>query len=590
VTKNPVRKQQMGRKALWLGQVILAACFLLTGSTTGWAADDDADRLVITAQDIADMKVNRIADIFNQMPGVTAGTSSVGIHGSYKVKVFLDGTPLNDPTSATAVNWSHVAIENIERIEILRDSGGMRYGQDASGGVILITSKALDSSSKGLDSWSGNIKAYGGNQDTGHLDFNMGTRKGLWSLGFKGAYDRTESYGINNDKEKWQTGLKVSYNQSEKRFISLSADYLEDERGMSGLPDFPTPHFRQRKRNVPLGLTGRYDDWGNTLYYNGGLVENTDISRNLDTTLRVSELGDDLTYDIQTGDSGVLTLGTGFLYGQASSSEFDKQSEHSLYLLAAEKFKRGAWTLKVGARGNYNSAFENALNPEASVSYTGDRWNSTFSYSRATNTPSFQQRYNHTSSTIPNPSLGMETSDNYSQAFNFEPTDDVSLGLTFFYNNLTDRITYVRLGNSGVSQYQNVGRVTYKGGDLTANWRANEVLTFKISYTYLEAMDEDLNKLVTAKAKHKGDFEIYIKPFDGFSNVLKASYSSPVYTDRNNTNKLPAYTLFGFRSEYSFEKWNIFMEIENLFDKTYLYSDGILAPPRTWIIGVNRKI
>lgn len=556
---------------------------ILLALTASQAAADDTGRVVITARDIADMKVNRIADIFNQVPGVAAGTSSVSIHGSYKVKVFLDGTPLNDPTATTAVNWSHVAIETIERIEILRDSGGMRYGQDASGGVILITSK-------GLDSWSGNVKVYGGNQDTGHADLNLGTRKGLWGFGFKGAYDTTESYGINNDKERWQAGVKVSYSPSESRFLSLSADYLEDERGMSGLPDFPTPNYRQRKRNFPIGLTGRYDGLDNTLYYNGGLVDNTDPSRALNTSLRVSELGDDLTYDVQTGEKGVLTLGTGFIYDEAASSEFNEQTERSFYLLAAEKLKLGAWTLKAGARSNYNSAFDNALNPEASLTYTARRWNSTFSYSRSSNTPSFQQRYNHSSSTIPNPDLGMETSDNYSQTFHFELTDDISLGLTGFYNRLIDRITYVRPADSGISQYQNLGRVTYQGGDLAASWRADEVLTFKTSYTYLEAMDEDLDKWVTAKARHMGNFEIYIKPINGFSNVLKASYSSPVYTDRDNRNQLAAYTLFDFRSEYSFDKWGIFLEVENLLDKTYLYSDGLLAPPRTWIIGANRNL
>ena len=568
--------------------VFLPILGLAVGFLFALAADravaDDTGRVVITAQDIAEMKVNRIADVFNQVPGVAAGTSSVSIHGSYKVKVFLDGTPLNDPASGHGgINWGLVPIESIERIEILRDSGSMRYGQDASGGVILITSK-------GVDTWSGNVKAYGGNEDTGHLDFNLGTRKGLWDLGFKGAYDTSQSYGTNNDRERWQTGLKASYNPSETRFLSLSAYYLGDERGMSGLPDFPTPDYRQRKRNLPVGLTGRYDDFGNTAYYSNGQVDNTDSSTGLDTSLKVTELGDDATYDFNTGKTGVLTLGAGFHYGQAASTEFEDQEEHSYYLLADEKYKLGAWTLKAGARSNYNSAFENALNPEASLTYAAKRWDSTSSYSRSSNTPSFQQRYNHTSSTRPNPNLGMETSDNFSQAFNFQPVDDISLGLTFYYNRLSDRITYVRPVDSGIAQYQNIGLATYKGGDLVINWRANKVLTFKTSYTYLEAIDEDLDKWITAKARHVGNFEVYIKPFTGFSNVLKASYSSPVYTDQNNTKQLASYLLFGFRSEYSFGKWSVFLQVDNLLDKTYLYSDGLLAPPMTWILGFNRNL
>jgi iron complex outermembrane receptor protein len=561
----------------------LTAAGLMFGPAAGRAVAEEADRLVVTAQDIAAMKVNKISDILNQMPGVTAGSSSVNIHGSSKVKVFLDNAPLNDPTSSHgSINWDHVPIETIERIEVLKGSGGLRYGQDASGGVVLITSKKQDS-------WSGNIRTYGGSQDTGHLDFNLGARKGLWGLGFKGGYDRTESYKVNNDKEKWQSGFKVSYNPGENRFTSLAVDYQEEEKGLSGQPDWPTPFSRQRNKNFSSALAGRYDAFGNTLFYGLGQVDNTDVSRNIDNSLKVSELRDDFTYDLETGRSDVLSLGAGFRRAQADSTEFGDQAEHSLYLFAVQKFKFGAWTLKAGARGNYNSAFDNALNPEASLSYAAGRWNSTFSYSRAHNTPSFQQRYNHTSSTDPNPNLGLETTDNYSLAFNFKPVDDFSIGLTFFYNNLTDRITYVQPLISSRGQYQNLGRVTYKGGDLALNWRANEVLAFKTSYTYLEAKDEDLNKWITARARHKGDFEIYVKPTDAFSNVLKASYSDPVYRDRENISQVASYTLFGLRSEYSFDKWSMFMEVENLLDKTYYYSDGLLAPPRTWIIGVNRS-
>ena len=573
----------MKRYLFTIAAICLAAPVFIMGPAAP-AGADNADRLVITARDIADMKVNKIADIFNQMPGVSAGSSSVSIHGSYKVKVFLDGAPINDPTSSySAVNWDHLPIETIERIEILRDSGGLRYGQDASGGVILITSKSIDS-------WSGKVKVYGGSQDTGHADFNLGARKGLWGLGFKGGYDRSEGYKLNNDKEKWQGGFKVSYNPSEKRFLSLSADYLEEERGAGGLPGFPTPYARSRNRNYSLGLNAAYDHLGNTMYFNSGEVKSTDPSRNLDKTLKVSELGDDVSYDLKTGEAGTLSLGAGFWYGQASSTDFEQQREHSLYLFASQKFKLGSWTLNAGARGNFNSAFENALNPEALVSYSADRWNSVLTYSRSTNTPSFQQRYNHSSSTNPNPGLGMEKADNYSLAFNFNPRDDFTLGLTFFYNRLTDRITYVRPVNSGIGQYQNVGKVSYKGGDVAFTWRASEILTFKTSYTYLEARDEDLDKWVTGKARHKGDFEVYIKPTDNFANVLKASYNGPVFSDRDNTEQLASYTLFGLRSEYAFDDWSIFLEVDNILDKTYYYTDGLLAPPRVWILGLNRNI
>ena len=45
------------------------------------------------------------------------------------------------------------------RIDILRGKGGLRYGQDAAGGVVLIHTKEIRH-------MTGNIKVYGGSHDT----------------------------------------------------------------------------------------------------------------------------------------------------------------------------------------------------------------------------------------------------------------------------------------------------------------------------------------------------------------------------------------------------------------------------------------
>lgn len=561
-----------------------AAVLAATLSFSSLLKADDGDRIILTAEQIAEMKANKIADVFNHLPGVTASDSSVNIHGSSKVKVFLDGVPLNDPTASHgSINWSHVPVDSIEKIEILKDSGGLRYGQDASGGVVLI-------SSKNIGAWSGNIKAYGGTDELAHVDFNVNTRKGLWGFGLKGGYERDNGYKINNDKRKWQSGFKSTYNPSQSRYLSLSFDVLDEKKGLSGQPDFPTPFSRQRTRNYYSGLSGRYDNISNNFYYNSGRVDNDDFSRSIDNSLKVEEMGDDLTYDLQTGSWGSLTLGTGFKYGQASSSSFDTVSEHTLYLFASQKIKLGSWTFKVGARGNLNSDFENSFNPEGSVSYEGRNWKAAFIYSRANNTPSFQQRYNHTSSTIPSPDLGVEKSDNFSLSLSFQPTDNLNLSATAFYNRLTDRISYERSLVTGIGQYDNVGRVTYKGVDLAASWKASKILTFKGSYTYLDARDEDLNRWITAKPRQRFNLEAYINPTEKWSNVLSLSYTGELYNDRANTKRQASSSIVDLRSEYDFGSWSIFAEIDNVFDKYYYYGDGLLAPPRICIIGLNWDI
>ncbi|RLB87667.1 MAG: TonB-dependent receptor, partial [Deltaproteobacteria bacterium] len=61
---------------------------------------EHTDSIVITANEIKKMNVRKISDVLNQVPGLKAGDTSVSIRGSYKVKVMLDGRPINDPTSS----------------------------------------------------------------------------------------------------------------------------------------------------------------------------------------------------------------------------------------------------------------------------------------------------------------------------------------------------------------------------------------------------------------------------------------------------------------------------------------------------------
>lgn len=36
--------------------------------------------------------------------------------------------------------------------------------------------------------------------------------------------------------------------------------------------------------------------------------------------------------------------------------------------------------------------------------------------------------------------------------------------------------------------------------------------------------------------------------------------------------------------------FSLFTEIDNVMNRTYYYSDGLPAPPRTWKLGINIKI
>ena len=567
----------------------LLICFLLFGIATiilntaaSASAQTEDGRIVITAEEISKMKALRMADVLNQVPGVKAGESSVGIHGSYKVKVLLDGRPINDPTSVHGgVKWDLIALENVEKIEILRGKGSLAHGDDASGGVILITTKKIQS-------FSGNVKVFGGNYDTQSYNANGRFTKKNFGGALSVAYDTTGGYKVNNDDEKRRAGAKLEYAIAESVDFAFSADHIEEEQGYSGTPDFPTPFSRVTSEMNSFSLLSRIKKVDAKTTFTGGLRHNTDVSRNLDQTLKVKNAGQDIHTSFDTGPWGNLDCGAAFAWGEAGGSTLSRQEESSVAFFGAQSIPLKRWplTVTVGLRGNFYSEFDGSLNPEIKAAWQKKTWNANLAYSRANNAPSFHQRYNRTSSTRPNPDLGMEITDNYSLSLFSQLGDALSGSVTLFYNELFERITYVR-GDDGFGQYQNIGQVTYQGVDLSLNWKITGNLTAKANYTYLEARDETNDLWLTAKPRHEASGELYFTPLEKLTLVANIDYSSKVYTRSDNSQSAPAYAIYGLRGEYLIKPFNLFGEVKNLTDETYYYVDGGLAPPQTWIIGVN---
>jgi iron complex outermembrane receptor protein len=191
----------------------------MAGSTA--VALEHTDRIVITEDEIKKMNVRNISDVLSQVPGVKAGDSFVSIRGSYKVKVLLDGRPINDPTSSHGgIKFDMVFLEKVEKIEVYRGKGGLKYGDDASGGVILITTKKIDT-------FHGNIKSFWGDFETSNYSANCRVNKGVFGIGASAGYEYTGGYQVNGDKKNRRTGGRIEYTAEDDLKMSFSVDYVK---------------------------------------------------------------------------------------------------------------------------------------------------------------------------------------------------------------------------------------------------------------------------------------------------------------------------------------------------------------------------
>lgn len=121
---------------------------------------------VITAEQIQASRHTDVSELLRSLPGVDvvrqgqpgSGTS-VFLRGAnaFHTKVLIDGIPANDPIDPNrAFNFSQLAVDNIERIEVLRGPQSTLYGSDALGGVInIVTAKGQGPSTLRTDLFGG---------------------------------------------------------------------------------------------------------------------------------------------------------------------------------------------------------------------------------------------------------------------------------------------------------------------------------------------------------------------------------------------------------------------------------------------------
>ena len=145
--------------------LLLAVASLPPVAITATRFSDDADTLpfgvrVIRADDIRRAGVSTVDEALMKLLGVPGRQDLLGGNsysldlrgfgttaGSNQV-VVLDGVRLNE-SDGSGARLAGIPIDSVERIEVVRGSGSVLFGEGAAGGVIVITTKAGAGSTPG---------------------------------------------------------------------------------------------------------------------------------------------------------------------------------------------------------------------------------------------------------------------------------------------------------------------------------------------------------------------------------------------------------------------------------------------------------
>jgi len=236
--------------------------------------DTAAAITVITAEDIRRGGFTSIPEALRIVPGVQvaridASRWAISIRGfreefSNKLLVLIDGRPVYTPLFGGVV-WAeqNLAMQDVERIEVIRGPGGAIWGANAVNGVInIITRHTADTQGEML-------ALHGGTQEYGWTARHGGamgedTTYRLTARGEKVEdYDFNQDYNGNDEYTNLRIGARTDTRIDEDSTLEAHFDFwdLDYERGLgvrAGPPFFQVTGFSkqsQRTRGGALQLT-----------------------------------------------------------------------------------------------------------------------------------------------------------------------------------------------------------------------------------------------------------------------------------------------------------------------------------------------
>ncbi|WFU84952.1 TonB-dependent receptor [Bradyrhizobium sp. CIAT3101] len=186
----------------------------------------------------------------------------------------------------------------------------------------------------------------------------------------------------------------------------------------------------------------------------------------------------------------------------------------------------------------------------------------------------------------------------YDVGFDWTPNNSVKLSATGFYEFFRNEIVNQATPIAGVTYSFNAPRSEHRGVELAADWKFHPGWRFMAAYTYLDEVYTEYVENITngtvfsfnrAGNKIPGispneltariGYDEYAGALAGLGGFIEVQWKDAFYMDNANLLKAPGYELVNVNVHYktdlvsdSFKSLNLFLEVRNVFDRTYVAS------------------
>ncbi len=544
------------------------------------------DITVITAQEIAAAGQTSLVELLQAQPGVEVaqqggpGTlAAVRIRGgnSNQTLVLVDGLRVGSATAGTTP-LENIALDQVERIEILRGPASSLYGADAVAGVIQIFTKqghgtprpsvTVGVGNHGL--LQGQVN-YGG--ETGNTRFSLGAGYSRTDGGFSAA--RPGTYGYNPDQDG-----------DEKRSVHLNVEQTIDDRNQIGLTAMANRDFvdydagtakdvaHNQVNDVAAWWKGRLTGlWTSQLRV--GLGQNH--TENFSLGIPTGRFDTDQTQYLWQNDFA--------LSGGNFTASLEHNDQHvssdtaftatSRTVNAAQLGYLGQWgahTLQASVRHDDYSDFGGHSTGTVGYAYAfNTAWRASASYGTSFKAPTFNDMYWPVTPYYQgNPALQPEQGRNLEMALRYQNHAN-QLGLTAYRNRVKDLIVYV------YPSMENVNRATLEGITLEGGTELAGV-RIRASMDWQQPTDDATGKLLSYRARQHGTLDVS-KVLDRWELGATLVASGSRFADAANTRRLPGFARLDVRAQYRINpEWKALVRVNNVLNADYQLVAGYNTP------------
>ena len=496
---------------------------------------------VVTQDEIRRYGITTIPDALRLVPGMDVAqinshewaVSARGFNGQFanKLLVMVDGRSVYG-TGYGGVVWGvqDVAMEDLDRIEVIRGPGGTLWGANAMNGVINIITKSAKETQGGLitttvgtEDQPSTLVRYGGQLNTNlfyRAYVKYANRDGLETSAGQGAPDRAREL---------QGGFRMDWEPGTVNQLTLQGDYYDDRViENQNMPSLFAPYlqnFNEVNHDSGGNMLGR---WTHAFSGDSSLTLQAYYDHLRNEQAEAVEYGDTVDFDAQhrfaIGERNDVIWGLGYrhLADDFEPSYFaawnpDQHGEQLFSAFAQDEITLLPERLKLtlGSKFERNDYTGFEVQPNARLLWTPTEKQTVWAaVSRAVRTPSRQELDGRGNlqvfppfppnplptlvSTFGNPGLESENLIAYELGYRVELTRKCSLDATAFFNQY-DRLivpmagTFVPLEPGLLPPHSlvpftfvNTGPTQTYGMELSAVWKVTDRWHLTASYSWLQ--------------------------------------------------------------------------------------------------------